>query len=266
MTRVAVVGHIEWVDFIPVERFPHPGEILHADAGFTRAAGGGGVAAGVLAELSEDVDFFLALGRDLAGEAAAKQLEDRGIRLQVAWRDQPTRRAVTLLQPHGERTIITVGERLEALGSDALDWAILEHAAGVYVTAGDPGALERARRANIVVASPRASSALEGDGPTIDALVFSDHDEDERAWAERMAGRARLLVATQGADGGRWWGESEGRWDAAPPPGPPKDTYGAGDSFAAAFTFGLARGDSVQQAAALGAEWGARALAHVGAP
>jgi ribokinase len=261
-----VVGHIEWVDFVPVQRFPRPGEIVHVDDAFTRAAGGGGVAAGVLAELSDDVDFYLALGRDPAGEAAAKQLEERGIRLQIAWRDEPTRRAVTLLESTGERTIITIGERLEPLGADDLAWATLQQTAGVYMTAGDPAALERARQAQIVVASPRAREALEKDGPTVDALVFSDHDEDERAWAQRTAGRARLLVATQGADGGRWWGESEGRWDAAPLPGAPKDTYGCGDSFAAAFTFGLARGDSVQQAAALGATWGARALTCVGAP
>jgi ribokinase len=266
VTRVAVVGHTEWVDFIPLERFPRPGEILHAEAGFTAAAGGGGVAAGVLAELSEDLDFFLALGRDLAGKAAAKQFEDRGMRLQVAWRDQPTRRAVTLLQPHGERTIITVGERLEPLGADALDWACLRQTDGVYVTAGDPAALTQARQAKIVVASPRARHAFEGDGPKIDALVFSENDQDEQSWAKRIGDRARLLVATQGTHGGRWWGESEGRWDAAPLPGPPKDSYGAGDSFAAAFTFGLARGDSVQDAAALAAKWGARAMTRVGAP
>ena len=41
MTRVAVVGHVEWVDFVPVERFPKPGEIIHASGAFARAAGAG---------------------------------------------------------------------------------------------------------------------------------------------------------------------------------------------------------------------------------
>jgi ribokinase len=58
MTRVAVVGHVEWVDFVPVERFPKPGEIIHASGAFARAAGGGGVVAVVLAELGADVDFY----------------------------------------------------------------------------------------------------------------------------------------------------------------------------------------------------------------
>ena len=39
-----------------------------------------------------------------------------------------------------------------------------------------------------------------------------------------------------------------------------------GDSFAAAFTFALGRGGTVADAAALGAEAGARALARVGVP
>ena len=96
--------------------------------------------------------------------------------------------------------------------------------------------------------------------------MFSESDRDERAWAERAAPHARLLVATEGERGGRWWGESQGRWSAAPLPGPPRDAYGAGDSFAAAFTLGLGRGDSIDEAAALGAQYGARALTRVGAP
>ena len=89
------------------------------------------------------------------------------------------------------------------------------------------------------------------------ALVFSEGDEDESAWARRAASHTRLLVATEGAHGGRWWGESEGHWAAAPLPGPTRDAYGCGDSFAAAFTLGLGRGDSIADAAKLGAEAGA---------
>jgi ribokinase len=51
-----------------------------------------------------------------------------------------------------------------------------------------------------------------------------------------------------------------------PAPGPPQDDYGCGDSFAAGFTFGLAAGMSVLDAARVGAEQGARALTLVGAP
>ncbi len=264
--RVAVVGHVEWVDFIPVERMPHPGEVVHAHGAFTRAAGGGGVASVVLAELGAEVDFFCALGRDPHGEAAAKELAGRGVQVDAAWRSEPTRRALTLLEDHGERTIVTLGERLDPLGSDQLEWERLDHAEGVYVTAGDSRAMEQARRARVVVASPRARHALSGPGPVIDALVFSASDADESDWAGHIADRTRLFVATDGPNGGRWWGEAEGRWDAVEPPGPPVDSYGCGDSFAAAFTFALAAGQPVAEAAALGARVGARCVTRRGAP
>lgn len=264
--RTAIVGHVEWVDFVPVSRLPHAGEVVHAEGAFTRAGGGGGVAAAVLAGLEGEVVFFCALGRDAHGNAASTQLEQRGVSLEVAWRDRPTRRAVTFLEPRGERTIVTIGERLEPRGSDALNWEALDAADGVYLTAGDPAAVERARRAAVLVATPRARAALEMPDLRLDALVFSAEDEHEREWAARLAARTRLLVATEGEHGGRWWGESEGRWSAVPPPGPPRDAYGCGDSFAAGFTYGLAAGMTPADAAALGARLGAAALAVQGAP
>jgi ribokinase len=268
MTRVAVVGHVEWVDFVLLDAFPETGQIAHAEAAITRAAGGGGVAAAVLAEAGAQVEFFCALGRDADGEAAAAQLSGRGLELHVAWRDPPTptRRAVTLLIEGGERTIVTIGERLQPLGEDELPWPRLGEADAVYFTAGDAQALTFARRARVLVASPRGREALEHADVHLDALVYSAEDVDEVAWARRIADRARLLVATQGAAGGRWWGESEGHWDAVAPPGEPRDSYGCGDSFAAAFTCGLGAGLSVAQAAALGAERGALCLTRVGAP
>jgi ribokinase len=263
-----VVGHVEWVDFVAVARHPNPGEVLHATSGFARAAGGGGVVAAVFAELGVEVDFFCALGDDVHGHAAADELAGRGVNVQVAWRHQATRRAVTLLEGRSERTIITIGERLDPLGSDALAWERLGSADGVYFTAGDPGALRWARAATVVVASPRARTALAQPGPDVDALVFSALDTDEKKWASRVQDRARLLVSTEGARGGRWWSSnhSNGSWEAVPPPGPVRDSYGCGDSFAAGFTFALARGASVAEAAAVGAECGARCLTRSGAP
>ena len=246
MTRVAVVGHVEWVDFIPVEHFPAPGEILHARGAFARAGGGGAVVAVALARLGAEVDFFCALGDDRLGHDADERLRSHGVHTHVAWRGQPTRRAVTLLDDRGERTIITLGERLAPLGSDQLEWTRLCQADGVYFTAGDEAALERATA-------------------PIDALIYSARDAGESEWARRVESGMRLLFATQGAAGGRWWGASEGRWQAVAPPGVPRDAYGCGDSFAAGVAFGLAEGASVPEAAALGARCGARCLTEAGA-
>jgi ribokinase len=267
MTRIAVVGHVEWVDFVPVEALPRPGEILHAEGAFARAAGGGGVVAVVLAEMGAEVDFYCALGRDALGGAAESELARRGVRVHVAWRDAPTRRALTLLDAAGERTIITLGDRLAPVASDGLPWERVHGADAAFVTAGDSRAIEHARQASVLVASPRARRVLEAaDGPPLDALVYSARDRGESEWARRIARRVRLHFATEGAAGGRWWGTSEGRWEAVPPPGPPRDAYGCGDSFAAGLTFGLAAGSSIADAAALGASCGARCLTRAGAP
>jgi ribokinase len=266
MPRLAVVGHVEWVDFVPIERLPQQGEVLHADGAFARVGGGGGVAALVLADMGAEVDFFCALGDDALGKAAAEELKERGVGLQVAWRDsEPTRRALTLLEGDGERTIVTVGHRLEPRGDDELDWDRLCDVDGVYFTAGDGRALQSACQAKVVVASPRGRATLT-EGPVVDALVFSRSDPDESQWARQLEDKARLHVETRGAEGGVWWGAEEGSWQAVPPEGSIRDAYGAGDSFAAAFTFGLAEGRSVAEAAELGARMGARALTRSGAP
>ena len=265
-SRVAVVGHVEWVQFIQVPAFPLRGGITPGDGAFTHAGGGAVVAAAVLAELGHSVDFYCALGRDADGQAAAAELSARGITVHAAWRTAPTRRVVTMLESAGERTIITLGERIEPHGDDPLPWDRLDGVGAVYFTAGDAGAAHQARRAGTLVATPRARDGLQPSGVRIDALVYSAGDQDERGWAQQLAGRTRLMVETEGSDGGRWWGESEGRWPSVPVPGPPRDDYGCGDAFAAGLTGGLGDGLDLLGAAGVGARCGAEMLTRAGAP
>jgi len=68
-------------------------------------------------------------------------------------------------------------------------------------------------------------------------------------------------VATDGARGGTAGGR---RYEPAPPPGAIADTYGAGDSFAAALCFALARGDVLGDALALAARAGAAVITGKG--
>lgn len=263
---MAVVGHLEWSEFVSLKRLPGEGEVAHATGFSARPGGGGAVAAVALAQLGASVDFYTALGRDAEGEATVAALSARGVTMHVAWRSQPTRRAITYLIDGGERTIVVIGPRLDPAGDDALDWVGLDNVAGVYLTAGDAGAVSQARRAGVLVATSRARGGIEQAGVALDALVFSEADPEESEWARRLGRRARVQVATQGSSGGRWWGACEGRWTAVAAPGPVRDHYGAGDSFAAGFMYGLAGGGSVAEAAALGAQAGAWALTHVGAP
>ena len=55
------------------------------------------------------------------------------------------------------------------------------------------------------------------------------------------------------------------QWLAAPLPGPPVNAYGAGDSFAGGFTYGLAEGRTATEALALGARCGAACVTGRGA-
>ncbi|HWE10725.1 MAG TPA: PfkB family carbohydrate kinase [Solirubrobacteraceae bacterium] len=266
MTRVGVVGHVEWVDFLRVAHLPVRGEVQAARREMTHAGGGAVVAAAVLAELGAEVDFFCAVGRDADGDAAVGELESRGIRMHAARREAGTRQVLTLLDHDGERTIMTLGERLQPQGDDELDWERLRDADGVYVTAGDLGAVHRARAARVLVASPRLRERLDSREVRLDAVVFSAGDRDEVRWAQTLEPSTQLMVATDGAAGGRWSGASEGRWNAVPPPGPIRDSYGCGDAFAAGFTFGLASGMCPAEAAHVGARCGAAMLTRVGAP
>src|SRR4051794_11358508 len=119
--RVAVVGHVEWIDFIEVARVPRPGEIITARGAFAEPCGGGGVTAVQLARLAGgNALFFASLGDDDLGHRAKRRLEEFGLTVHVAWRDTPTRRGFTYLDDGGERTITVIGERLAAHGDDDL--------------------------------------------------------------------------------------------------------------------------------------------------
>jgi ribokinase len=251
--RVAVVGHVEWVDFAVVPRLPRPGEILHARESWDEAAGGGAVAAVQMAKLTGGSLFFTALAGEL-GRRTAAQLTGQGVSVHAAEREGAQRRAFTHLDDAGERTITVLGSRLVSRGDDALPWELLHEVDGVYFTGGDPGALEAARRARVVVATPRAGALREA-GVAIDVLVHSGRDVGEEP--DALDPPPRTVVTTLGAKGGRWEGEAgSGSWDALPLPGPRVDAYGAGDSFAGGLTAGLAAGMPIADAVALGARCG----------
>jgi ribokinase len=264
--RVAVVGHVEWVEFVQGDHVPVAGEIVHASDSFEEPAGGGAVAAVQLARMEGGATLLTALGDDELAERSRRRLGELGVEVEVASRNGPTRRAFTFLDARGERTITTIGERLEPRGDDQLDWDSLSGADGVYVTAADDAALRAARAARVLVASPRAGTVLTEAGIGLDALVYSDEDELESAFARALEPPPALLVATRGSEGGLFETVEGrgGKWTAAPLPGPIVDTYGCGDSFAAALTYGLAAGEDVESALELAAEAGASCLTRRG--
>ncbi|MEA2498238.1 MAG: ribokinase [Actinomycetota bacterium] len=260
--KAAVVGHVEWIDFVRVDRLPGKGEIVHASQWWEEPGGGGAAAAEQLRKLTSDAMFFTALGDDERGESAYEDLTARGLKVHAARRSGPTRRGVTHIDATGERTITVLGERLGPSIEDPLPWDELADCDVVYFTAGDERALAAARKARVLVATSRVFDTLCAANVELDALVGSALDPTEAQDASLIDPPPRLVVWTEGERGGSFTprGGITERWEAVPLPGPVVDRYGAGDAFAASLAYGLATTGSPREAVRLAARCGAAVL------
>ena len=262
--RAAVVGHVEWIDFVVVDRVPDAGGIVTARESWGEAAGGGGVAAVRLARLAGSATLFTALGDDAFGRACAAQLDRLGIRVETAWRAEPQRRGFCYLDSDGERTITLLSEKMRPRRHESLPWDELAGFDAVYFTGGDAEALRAARAAGTLVATARELETLREAAVELDALVWSGADPDEQYRAGDLEPPPRLSVRTEGTEGGVVEPGGD-RWEAAPLPGPVADSYGAGDTFAAALAFALGEGRPARQAVELAARAAAEQLTRRGA-
>ena len=261
--RVAVVGHVEWVEFARVEHVPRPGEIATALETWQEPAGGGAVAAVQLARLNGQCDFFTALGNDEIGRRAREILTAYGVSVHGGDAGRPQRRAFTFVDGDGERTITTLGPKLIPSGEDgSLPWEQLARCDAVYFTGGDVAAVQAARRARVFVGTSRELPTLHRAAEELDVLVGSAGDVGERVDAFELDPAPRYVVTTSGSLGG--WIRPGGPFRAAPLPGPIADAYGCGDCFAAGVTFGLGAGWAVDDAVGFGARCGAMVLTSRG--
>ena len=261
--RVAVVGHVEWVEFLRVPRVPAPGDIVHATEVFEQAAGGGGVAAVQLRTLAGSCLFLTALGDDPIGRRACADLTERGVDVRPAWRaGDPQRRAVTFVDEAGERTITVLGERVVPFASDTLPWDELAECDAIYLTGGDVEAVRAARRAKVLVATSRVLDLVRQSGVELDALVGSGADPSERYRPGDLEAVPRFAVMTAGPRGGTWQapGGDPVAFPASELPGPVGDAYGAGDSFAAGLTYGFGAKMRIEDAVQMGARCGAHCM------
>jgi ribokinase len=273
VTRVGVVGHVEWVRFAIVARVPPPGAIVYARESFSEPAGGGAVAVVQLRKLAGAATFLTAIGNDDAACRTMERLREHyGVTLHPAGRKAPQRQTFTFLDDAGERTITVLGERIVPARADPLPWDALGDLDAIYLTGGDAGAVRAARAARVLVATPRALDALAESGVAVDVLVGSATDPDEIYEPGTLDPPPRVVVRTRSEAGGEWsatgeeglpWlppGRRSGSWQPTPLPGEPVDAYGCGDSFAAGLTYGLGAGMGLEDAIELGARCGAACL------
>lgn len=260
--RVAVVGHVEWIDFIRVEKLPASGQILHATEWWEEPGGGGSVAAAQLAKLAGKAGFFTALADSDLGHRAYRELTALGVGVKAQFYPAAQRRGITFIDRDGERTITVLGKRFGPAGADALAWDELDGADAVYLTAGDVEAVRQARRARVLVSTSRVVPLLAQARVQLDAIVGSSADPSEVYNPGDIEPRPRLVVRTAGSRGGTYQvdGAKSVDYRPAPVPGRVVDTYGAGDSFAAGLTFGLGAGLSPEEAVSLAARCGAAVL------
>ena len=257
--RVAVVGHIEWIEFIRVESVPLSGQIVRAVETWEEPGGGGAVAAAQLARLAGSCSFFTALGSDELGRRSRAELSNLGVEVRAIPETEPTRRAFTYIDDTGERTITVLNEKLRPRGGDSrLPWRELARMDGVFFVSGDAEALHYCRTARVLVATSRELATIQEAGVELDALVGSGEDEAELYHPGDLNPAPKVAVTTAGGLGG--WLQPGGPFRPAPLPAQVVDTYGAGDCFAAGLTFALARGDAVEDAVALAARCGAAVM------
>ncbi|QNJ19593.1 ribokinase [Synechococcus sp. A18-25c] len=262
--RLAVVGHQEWVTFLEVDALPQPGCISRASRSLEEPAGAGAVVAVQLARLTgRPVLFFTALGRDAIGERSVQRLKELGVEPVVAWRDGPSRRGISMMDPGGDRAITVIGDRLTPMAHDALGWDQLADCDGVFVSATDADGLRLARQAKVLTATPRLRlPVLQEASLPLDALIGSGLDPGEQLPPGSLEPTPTVQIATEGDAGGLLI--PGGRFSAEPLPAPMVESYGCGDSFAAGVTAGLAAGWSVNDAVALGARCGAACATRFG--
>src|SRR5918999_186941 len=183
-----------------------------------------------MAKLTGGSLFLTALAGDRLGTGVSEQLAGQGVTVRAGARPGIQRRGFVYLTDDGERTITILGDRLVPHGDDELPWEVLDAVGGVYFTGGDAGALRAARRAEGIVATPRAGDALREADVAVDVLVDSGKDRDEELDPGELDPAPRTVVTTLGAKGGRWEGEAgSGSWEPLPMPRPIVDEYGAGD-------------------------------------
>ena len=177
----AVVGHVEWINFLKVDQLPKHGVISHSEKSLEYPAGGGSIIAKILSDLTlNQIHFFTSLGNDDYGDKCFKILSNMGIKLHVAWRDKPTRRGFSLIDSQGERAITVIGERLAPTHKDNLEWNILKKMDGIFITASDSEIFKMARSSPILCTTPRVGiNTINKSNVLLDGLIGSNLDPGE---------------------------------------------------------------------------------------
>ncbi|KOU60893.1 sugar kinase [Streptomyces sp. MMG1533] len=238
----------------------------------TRAGQSGDFVALGLSALGLRTHHLDMIGDDHEGDLVRALHRDRDIPFTAVLQPCGTKRAVNLVGPDGRR--LSLYDISRSQESDRLPEATVRELAAacrhahVVITHPCAYALPLLREAGVTIstdlhdwdgANPyHEAFALEADLVFLSTAALAEPERTMRDIAER--GRARIVVATAGADGAYLLADGElTHVPAATPPAPVVDSNGAGDAFASGFLLGLLGGEDPLRCARYGAVAGAYA-------
>jgi ribokinase len=235
------------------------GSLVHGgDAPARISVCGGGSAANVAAwaaALGTPVTLVCNVGDDERGRTAVAELRAAGVQVEARIdRERPTGTCVVLVEPGGERTMLSdPGANDAPLAEIPLGDHL--HVAGYALVRDGPrasalAAIDRARGAGMTVSVDPSPMVRRGAIPPVDLLLPNERE------AALVDGE---MVVKLGAAGARW-----GDLHVPAEPVHVVDTTGAGDAFAAGLLGARLKGADRTAALRAGCEAAARAVAQVG--
>jgi ribokinase len=242
MSRIAVVGSINADFVLDVQTLPAPGQTVASSASRWLPGGKGANQAVAAARLGAHTFMHGAVGNDDAGQMCLSALQDNNVDTAHMQRVATlTGTAVVVVEESGENLIvISPGANEEAIPADVsnADAVILQH----EIPASANLAAARAAHGLVVLNAAPVREVPNEMWDHVDVLVVNQH---EHAAYGRTEG---LVVVTLGADGAVAYRDGIEVARALPPAVNVVDTVGAGDTFTAALTVALVRGDDIQRA------------------
>jgi len=269
---VVVVGSANLDLVATLDHLPRPGETIVA-LGYAEHAGGKGVNQAVAcARMGARTAFVGCVGNDDAGVFLRGVLENEGIdttMLRVV--DMPTGRAFINVDAHGENEIVVISGANTQVGV-AHNSLVLPTAHVLLMQLEIPlttvlGALNAARtNGSTTVLNPAPYKTLTPEILSlVDVIVPNETESDACGGTQALLGAGVATVVTTLGEKGAVINTPTSETSIAPHKVVAVDTVGAGDAFIGALSAELARGQSINDAASVGAVAGALATTVRGA-
>ena len=270
-------------------------DALYAKMGSAVEASGGSAANTIagMAALGQSCGFIGQVADDQFGKVFTHDIHAIGVAFDTPARssEPPTAQCLIFVTPDGQRTMNTFLGASQYLPASAIDHAVIESAAILYLEGylWDPEEPRAAMRAAIATArnAGRKVAFTLSDGfvisrhgadfqALIDAgqidILFANEGEiaaltgvdDFDAGVATVSGKVPLLVVTRGEQGAIAVQGGVRTQVAAEPIAKVVDTTGAGDLFAAGFLSGQAQGRSIADSLTMGAVCAAEIISHYG--